>query len=107
LVVEEFFTPLAKLPGTGTSWLTRLKVNLGIVFKPEINFLHLLHQRHGPVVRMGPRKVTLGTPDLVRTVYMSYRFPKAFPYEVFDFYGDNVFSTRYVNKSDLSIDSSI
>jgi cytochrome P450 len=94
LIIEEYFTPLAKIPGVKPSWFTLLEMYYTLLFKPESTFIHRLHQRYGPIIHIGPKLVSIASPDLVRTVYMTYRFPKASQYEPFDFYGENIFSTR-------------
>jgi cytochrome P450 len=94
LIVKEYFTPLAKIPGVKPSWFNLLRIYYISLFKPESTLIHQLHQRYGPIVRMGPKRVCVSSPDLVRRVYASYRFPKSPLYEPFDFYGENIFSTR-------------
>jgi cytochrome P450 len=94
LIVKEYFTPLAKIPGVKPSWFTLLKIYYILLFKPESTFIHQLHQHYGPIIRISPGRVSIASPDLVRTVHMTYRFPKSHSYKPFNFYGENIFSTR-------------
>jgi hypothetical protein len=67
---------------------------VGLKYNAELP--HKLHQCYGPIMRIGSRAVSIGSSDLVRTVYMSYRFRKDDLYKAFDIHGENIFSTRYV-----------
>jgi hypothetical protein len=96
MVILEYFSPVAKIPGPRPAWLCMFKIfyNIGLKYNGELP--HKLHQRYGPIMRIGPRGVSIGSSELVRAVYMSYRFRKDDLYKAFDIHGENIFSTRYV-----------
>ncbi|RKP04625.1 cytochrome P450 [Thamnocephalis sphaerospora] len=93
-VVSEYLTPLAKLPGFRPSWLSIWVLDFGTLLRPESGLYGRLHQRYGPIVRIGPRIVSIADPNMVRAVYTSYRFPKGVNYRPFSILGDNIFSTQ-------------
>ncbi|RKP05695.1 hypothetical protein THASP1DRAFT_32463 [Thamnocephalis sphaerospora] len=95
--VSEYFTPLAKLPGPRPSWLANLVIRYNILFRPDKGMPNNLHKRYGPIFRTGSQVVNISCPDMIRTVYMSYRFPKGPNYNAFKFHGDNIFATQYVH----------
>ncbi|RKP08696.1 cytochrome P450 [Thamnocephalis sphaerospora] len=92
--IQEYLTPLAKLPGLRPSWLSNWIFYYDMLFRPHISLPAEQHQQHGPIVRMGQRVVSIGCPDMFRTVYASYRFPKSEEYSAFRVVGVTLFSTQ-------------
>ncbi|KAM7207327.1 hypothetical protein V8F20_002389 [Naviculisporaceae sp. PSN 640] len=81
------FSPLASIPNAHWSspfsrlWILALRWN-----RRENKTLHALHQRLGPVIRLGPHEVSINSIEGVRTVYQG-GFEKPVWYSVFDNYG--------------------
>jgi hypothetical protein len=69
LLHQYFYGPLSNIPGPRILRLT----SLWLVRKTHQRQRHLydceLHERYGPVVRVGPREVSLSSPAAVKAVY--------------------------------------
>jgi hypothetical protein len=92
-VILEYFTPLARLPGQKLTWLATLRVIYRMFVNPNSN-IKQLHKKYGPIIRLGTNMISISSAEAVRTVYMSYRFPKGPDYSAFHFLGPNIFSTQ-------------
>jgi len=75
-----FLSPLARIPNA----------NASVPFSPlwilwkrwssrEVSAIHAAHERHGPIVRLGPREISVNSSEGLRVVY-------AGGYEKHDFY---------------------
>lgn len=66
-----FFSPLSKIPNAHFSvpilplWI-RSKRKTG----PAVRTLFALHEKHGPVVRLGPNEISINSAEALRTVYI-------------------------------------
>ncbi|PHH77551.1 hypothetical protein CDD80_483 [Ophiocordyceps camponoti-rufipedis] len=94
LLLPLFFSPLSRLPtphwscALSSFWILRARKRFS-----ETKTLSDAHSRHGPIVRVGPRTLSVNSVDAVRTIYQG-GFDKWSWYSVFDFYGVHcVFST--------------
>ncbi|KAL4757704.1 cytochrome P450 [Aspergillus foveolatus] len=52
-------SPLRTIPGPFYTTLTRLPLKLSIIAGQRIYFIHSLHQRYGPIVRVSPTEVSV------------------------------------------------
>ncbi|KAM7202475.1 hypothetical protein V8F33_002695 [Rhypophila sp. PSN 637] len=102
ILFPAFFSPLASIPKAHWSapfyrlWILSVRWN-----RRENKTLLALHQRLGPVIRLGPNEVSINTIDGVRTVYQG-GFEKPVWYSVFDNYGvPCMFSLRKSNPHSL------
>lgn len=93
---QRFFHPLAKYPGPFLASLTDLwQVNQFLSLQQPYN-LTRLHEKHGPIVRYGPDKLSITHESAIPTIYQSSArlMPKT---EFYDAYGaahPNVFGMR-------------
>ncbi|TEB28395.1 cytochrome P450 [Coprinellus micaceus] len=73
-----FFHPLARFPGPPAAALTDYYITYYDIFKGGewINQLRKLHERYGPVVRVGPNKLHFSDPSAYDDIYRDSRFPK-------------------------------
>jgi cytochrome P450 len=94
LIIEEVCSPLAKLPGMWSARLCSWIHVYNTFFRPDRGLIQSLLEKKGPIVRTGINSVAISCPDMIRTVYMSYRFPKGATYDAFGVIGDNIFATR-------------
>ncbi|RKP05868.1 cytochrome P450 [Thamnocephalis sphaerospora] len=94
LVYSEFFSPLAKLPGLRPAILSDLKVTLGLIRRDAIELQHGLHQKYGPILRIGTNVVSVADPKAMRAILVQHRFNKSVNFDAFRFHADNIFSTQ-------------
>jgi benzoate 4-monooxygenase len=52
------------------------------------------NEKYGPVARMGANIVSVVDPNALRIIYGSYNMPKGSVYSAFNWFGENIFSTR-------------
>ncbi|KAI1619855.1 putative cytochrome P450 [Exophiala viscosa] len=70
-VILRLLAPLAKLPGPWYTALTSLVLNYHEFTHGRTLYIHRLHQKYGPVVRLAPNEVSFSTADAVKEIYMS------------------------------------
>jgi len=95
IVYQRYFHPLARFPGPFLGSVTNfLKVyHLYTGNMPQI--MLDLHQKYGPVVRIGPNDLDFIEADAVAPIFKSGRhMPKAPFYDGFTAFHPNVFGTR-------------
>jgi len=68
--------PLKSHPGPLFGRLSDLNNTFHIVKKDEARNFHELHKRYGPVVRYGPNRLSIASPDAVRMLYTNSRYSK-------------------------------
>ncbi|KAK0713557.1 cytochrome P450 [Lasiosphaeria miniovina] len=61
--------PLSSIPGPFWSRWTNLPVKLRLLSGSKATYVHSLHERYGPVVRLGPREVDVSDVGAVREVH--------------------------------------
>jgi hypothetical protein len=93
-VILEYFTPLARIPGQKLTWLATLRAMYRVFVNQKYNNIKQLHEKYGPIIRLGTNMISVSSAEAVRTVYMSYRFPKGPDYSAFHFLGPNILSTQ-------------
>lgn len=65
-----FFSPLSKIPNAHlTSPITSLWISHKRKTGNEIKTIYHLHQKYGPVVRLGPHELSVNSIDGLRTIY--------------------------------------
>lgn len=69
-----FFHPLRHCPGPIVARLSDFYNTFHIIKKDEARNLLDLHDRYGPVVRYGPGRLSIRTPDAVRMLYTNSRY---------------------------------
>lgn len=73
-----YFTPLSKVPGPWYARLTGLRLAYSVFANNRIHYVHALHQRYGPIVRIGPLEVDVADPYAAREIHrMGAGFTKA------------------------------
>ncbi|KAI0671192.1 cytochrome P450 [Trametes maxima] len=95
-VYRLFFAPLARLPGPKTCALTRLPLMYHEFSGNRRLWIHGLHERYGPVVRVAPNEVSFATREAAKEIYTSggSGFDKSLFYSLFtNFDTLNMFST--------------
>ena len=65
------FSPLAGLPGPWTCALTRIPLVYHELRGKRRSFIHGLHVRYGPVVRIAPNEVSFASREAVKEIYTS------------------------------------
>ena len=72
VVFPSFLSPLAKLPAAHAScafssrWFERQRAQM-----KELKTLYAVHQRHGPIVRLGPDQVSVVSEEGIKQVYVA------------------------------------
>lgn len=79
IILVRTLSPLGGIPGPFWASIT----NLWIVHKTrQLHRQSLdveLHKKYGPLVRIGPNIVSVGSPSVVKTIYSKSNCPKAAP----------------------------
>lgn len=95
LIIEPLYiSPLSKTPGPKSYALTKWRLAWDEWQGRRTAAIHQLHQRYGPVVRIGPNEVHFNSPSALRTIYgAGSGFERTDFYRMFDVYGkQNVFT---------------
>ncbi|OLY85232.1 Benzoate 4-monooxygenase [Smittium mucronatum] len=92
-----FFDELRDVPGDWISRFTSLPFKIAAFTGEYTRYLEALHKKYGPVVRIGPNKVSGSKTADFKKVMASYRFPKSKSYDGFAFVKPSLFSTREEN----------
>lgn len=89
------FAPLSKLPGPGYSLFTDLYLMYKEFTGQRRPYIHELHKKFGPVVRLGPNEVSFTSMEAIKEIYQSggSGYDKTEFYTLF-----RQFSTRWVNR---------
>jgi hypothetical protein len=87
-------SPLAKVPGPRSSLFTSLPLKWHELTANRRLYIHGLHVRYGPVVRIAPGEVSFTSPEAVKEIYCSGGggYDKTEFYDLFKVYG-----RRYLN----------
>ncbi|KIY00946.1 uncharacterized protein Z520_03612 [Fonsecaea multimorphosa CBS 102226] len=70
-VVQRFRSPVAKLPGPQYTAWTSLVLKYHEFTHGRRLYIHDLHQKYGPVVRLSPNEVSFATADAAKEIYVS------------------------------------
>lgn len=100
VVYYQYLHPLAKYPGPFWASLT----NFWKAYQYwSLGFHHHmleLHEKHGPIVRIGPNDLAFNGAEAIAPIYKSGRqMPKSVFYDAFTAFKPNVFGTRDENVS--------
>ncbi|KAI2641268.1 cytochrome P450 [Xylaria nigripes] len=89
--------PLLKVPGPWYSKWTDLVMTYQSLIGRKPAYIHDLHLKYGPIVRVGPREVYVTDPEAIRGIYgVKNEFHKSKFYVDFNPYGRSVFTTTDV-----------
>lgn len=76
--------PLRKVPGPWHSRFTRLPLKIAILTGRRAYYIHSLHERFGPFVRIGPDEIAVNDPETFAQIHkIGTRFLKTDWYEKF------------------------
>jgi hypothetical protein len=89
LIVRCLSSPLRKLPGPGISALTSLELKWNELRANRTLYIHRLHLRYGPVVRIAPNEVSFTSWAALKEIYCSSGsgYDKTEFYDLFKIYG--------------------
>jgi hypothetical protein len=95
VIYYRYFHPLAKYPGPFLACLT----NFWKAYQYwSLGFHHYmldLHEKYGPIVRIGPNDLSFNGAEAIAPIYKSGRqMPKSVFYDAFTTFKPNVFGTR-------------
>ena len=71
LIYRLWLSPLARLPGPTICALTRLPLMYHEFNGNRRKFIHALHLKYGPVVRVAPDEVSFATREAAKEIYTS------------------------------------
>ncbi|RKP06476.1 cytochrome P450 [Thamnocephalis sphaerospora] len=94
LVRQEYLSPLAKIPGIRPAVLSEALFVRALLKQDFNEYQRQLHDKYGPVVRIGRNSVSIADPSALRVLYATPRFQKSAQFAVFQVPVDNSFSTR-------------
>ncbi|KAG9715090.1 hypothetical protein KCU73_g16031, partial [Aureobasidium melanogenum] len=85
-VVEPLFLdPESKIPGPKLFALTKWRLALEDFKGTRTRKIHALHERYGPIVRIGPNEVHCNSLNALRTIYgAGSGFERTWFYRMFD-----------------------
>ncbi|OAA58802.1 Cytochrome P450 [Cordyceps fumosorosea ARSEF 2679] len=94
-------SPLARLPGPSISKFTSLWLKWNEINATRTVYIHALHRRYGPVVRVAPNEVAFTSWAAVKEIYCSggSGYDKTEFYDMFTIYGRRTMFTT-LNKAD-------
>lgn len=95
-LVRRLRSPLSRLPGPWYSRFTSLALKWAEFHAQRTNYIHALHLRYGPVVRIAPNEVSFTSTAAVKEIYCSggSGYDKTEFYNLFTVYGRRtMFST--------------
>lgn len=103
VVYQRFLHPLAQYPGPFWASLTDIWQVFEFLTLRQPYRLTELHEKHGPVVRYGPDKVSVTHESAIQVIYQksSRALPKTEFYDAFRGAHPNVFGTRDESVSSL------
>ena len=64
-------SPIARLPGPFNTVFTAIWLKVQEFSGTRRLYIHSLHQRYGPVVRLGPNEVSFASVDAMKEIYTS------------------------------------
>jgi len=70
-VHKALFSPLLKVPGPYFTFITDVWLMLQEFMGNRREYIHHLHKRYGPVVRLGPKEVSFTSVDALKEIYSS------------------------------------
>jgi hypothetical protein len=71
LIIKAIRSPLASIPGPRHSVCTSLYLILQEFASSRRMYIHRLHQKYGPVVRLGPNEVSFTSLEALKEIYTS------------------------------------
>ncbi|KAK9358283.1 cytochrome P450 [Lipomyces starkeyi] len=83
---------LSNIPGPAITAFTDVWILINTYFERRNRYIHKLHQKYGPLVRLSPYEVSVSDPGSIKHIYIN-NFDKSKFYFLFDNYGvTNAFS---------------
>ncbi|KAH8897158.1 cytochrome protein [Thozetella sp. PMI_491] len=94
IVFRPVLGPLARVPGPKSFIFTKWRLAYEDYKGSRTRTIHSLHERYGPVVRIGPNEVSFNSTSAVRTIYgAGSGFERTSFYGMFEVYGrQNMFT---------------
>jgi cytochrome P450 len=101
LVIEPLYiNPKSKIPGPKAFALTQWRLALEDYKGTRTRTIHSLHEKYGPIVRIGPDEIHCNSLNALRTIYgAGSGFERTWFYRMFDAYGkQNLFTFSTVKE---------
>ena len=100
LIEPLYLNPKSKIPGPKSYALTKLRLALEDFQGTRTRTIHALHQKYGPIVRVGPNEIHFNSLNALRTIYgAGSGFERTWFYRMFDAYGrQNLFTFHSVKE---------
>jgi hypothetical protein len=70
-VHSALFSPLLKVPGPNFTLITNVLLMLQEFMGNRREYIHHLHKKYGPVVRLGPNEVSFTSAEALKEIYSS------------------------------------
>ncbi|KAH0289030.1 putative P450 monooxygenase [Aureobasidium namibiae CBS 147.97] len=95
-----YLNPKSKIPGPKLFALTKWRLALEDYKGSRTRTIHALHQKYGPIVRIGPDEIHCNSLNALRTIYgAGSGFERTWFYRMFDAYGkQNLFTFSTVKE---------
>ncbi|KAF2238297.1 cytochrome P450 [Viridothelium virens] len=74
---QAYFTSLRSIPGPWYTPFTALPLKLSALAGKRIFYIHDLHQKYGPIVRVGPDEIACASPAGLKEINKVPSFPKS------------------------------
>lgn len=88
-LIRRLSSPLNRVPGPTIARFTSLNLKLNELGANRTPYVHALHQKYGPVVRIGPNEVSFSSWPALKEIYCSVGsgYDKTEFYDLFKIYG--------------------
>jgi hypothetical protein len=88
-LLRNLYSPLSKVPGPPYTKLTSLWLIIQEITSNRRSYIHSLHQKYGPVVRLSPNEVSVTSVEAIKEIYTSggSGYDKTEFYDLFMQYG--------------------
>jgi hypothetical protein len=70
-IYRAFLSPLAKIPGPKYTLFSEVYLMIQEFASKRREYIHELHKRYGPVVRLGPNEVSFTSLEAMKEIYSS------------------------------------
>ncbi|RMZ77241.1 hypothetical protein DV738_g4521, partial [Chaetothyriales sp. CBS 135597] len=69
LLLNAYYTPLRQIPGPLYAKFTHLWLKKAVLSGRRLHYIHELHQKYGPVVRIAPNEIDISDPAMFKEVH--------------------------------------
>src|SRR5262245_20377429 len=68
-IKKAYFSPLRNIPGPWHAHLTNLRLKIAVITGKRLHYVHDLHARYGPLVRISPKEIAVNDAEAFRQIH--------------------------------------